>query len=105
MPDPVWYRSLYWRIALGFVAMLAALLVVQGLVFLWISGRMTDFFPNRSPAQLAATMASDLSSVLADRPETDVDAYVNAHYSGSSRGFVVVLEDGRVIANRRVPPP
>ena len=53
MPDPVWYRSLYWRIALGFVALLASLLVVQGLVFLWMTGRMTDLFPNRSPAQLA----------------------------------------------------
>ena len=23
MPDPIWYRSLYWRIGLGFVALLA----------------------------------------------------------------------------------
>jgi signal transduction histidine kinase len=105
MPDPVWYRSLYWRIALGFVALLATLLVVQGSVFLWMTGRMTDFFPNRSPAQLAATIATDLSSTLADHPETDVDAYVNGRYSGSSRGFVVALVDGRTIVNRRVPPP
>ena len=58
MPDPVWYRSLYWRIALGFVALLAALLVVQGLVFLWMTGRMADLFPNRTATQLAATLAS-----------------------------------------------
>ena len=35
----VWYRSLYWRIALGFVALLATLLAVQGTVFLWMTGR------------------------------------------------------------------
>jgi len=39
MPRPIWFRSLYWRIALGFVAMLAALLFVQGMLFLWLTGR------------------------------------------------------------------
>src|SRR5262245_18506873 len=105
MPDPVWYRSLYWRIAFGFVALLATLLVVQGVVFLWMTGRMTDLFPNRSPAQFAATLAADLSATLTDHPETNVDEYVNGRYSGSSRGFVVVLTDGSTIVSRRVPPP
>ena len=102
---PVWYRSLYWRIALGFVTLLATLLVVQGLVFLWISGRMADMFPNRSPAQLAATLAADLSAALADQPGTDIDTYVKGRYSSSSRGFVVVLSDGRTVVSDRVPPP
>src|SRR5262245_37569915 len=106
MPEPVWYRSLYWRIALGFVALLATLLVMQIVIFLWITGRMTDFFPNRSPAQFAATLAADLSVTLTDQPGTDVDAYVNeGRYSGSSRGFVVVLTDGQTILSKRVPPP
>ena len=65
MADLVWYRSLYWRIALGFVALLATLLVLQVLVFLWISGRMDDLFPNRTPAQFAGTIATDLSAALA----------------------------------------
>ena len=65
MADLVWYRSLYWRIALGFVALLATLLVLQVLVFLWISGRMDDLFPNRTPAQFAGTIATDLSAELA----------------------------------------
>ncbi len=58
MPELVWYRSLYWRIAFGFVALLATLLVVQGLVFLWMTGRMTDL-PTRTPAQFASSMAGD----------------------------------------------
>jgi len=105
MPDPVWYRSLYWRIALGFVALLATLLVVQGFVFLWMTGRMTDIFPNRSPAQFAASVASDLSVSLVDQPELDVATYVNDRYAGSLRGFVVALRDGRTVVSGRVPPP
>ena len=29
MPERVWYRSLYWRIALGYIALLAVVLVLQ----------------------------------------------------------------------------
>ena len=34
-PGRRWYRSLYWRIALGFVAFLAATLMAQGAFFLF----------------------------------------------------------------------
>lgn len=105
MPDPVWYRSLYWRIALGFVALLATLLVTQGLFFLWITGRMTDFFPNRSPAQFAATMAADVAVTIGEHPETDLDSYINGRYSSAPRGYVVALNDGRLVVSKRVPPP
>ena len=33
----VWYRSLYWRIALGFVATVALVLVLQAALFLWLA--------------------------------------------------------------------
>ncbi len=68
MPELVWYRSLYWRIALGFVALLATLLAVQGIVFLWITGRAADLLPGRSPAEYAQTIAADLAVVLRDQP-------------------------------------
>ena len=105
MPEPVWYRSLYWRIALGFVALLATLLVVQGFVFLWMTGRMTDVFPSRSSAQLAATIAGDLSTALAEQPDLDVDAYVTSRFANSHRGYVVALASGAVVISPRVPPP
>ena len=105
MPDPVWYRSLYWRIALGFVALLASLLVIQGTFFLWITGRMTDLFPNRSPAQFAATLAADVGMTISERPETELDSYINERYSSAPRGFVVALNDGRLVVSKRVPPP
>ena len=30
-----WYRSLYWRVAFGVIAFLAAMLVVQAVLFVW----------------------------------------------------------------------
>ena len=105
MPELIWYRSLYWRIAFGFVALLATLLVAQGLVFLWMTGSMTDLFPTRSPAQFAASMATDLGAAVAENPAVDLRAYVTEHYSRSFRSFVVALQDGTVIQSERVPPP
>lgn len=105
MPDVVWYRSLYWRIAIGFVALLAALLAAQGLVFLWMTGRMDDIFPSRTPAQFASSIASDVGAVSTDRPGLDLRAYLREAYSSPYRGYVVVLADGRVVESERVPPP
>ena len=42
MPDPVWFRSLYWRIAIGFIAMLAVVLSLQAGLFLWLTGRFAE---------------------------------------------------------------
>lgn len=105
MPEVAWYRSLYWRIASGFVALLATLLVVQGLVFLWMTGRMADVFPTRSPAQFASALASDVGAVLAAQPTVDLRTYVNDTYPSSYRSYVVVLADGRTVVSARVPPP
>jgi len=105
MPELVWYRSLYWRIALGFVAMLAVLLAVQGLVFLYLTGRTTEFFPGRTPAEYAQTIAADLAVALADRPDLDLDSYLNERYSSPYRPFVVVTRDNRVVSSQRVAPP
>src|SRR3989304_73387 len=80
---PVWYRSLYWRIALGFVALLAVLLTIQGLVFLWLTGRVASAWPGRSASELADSMAVDLSRELTARADTDISDYVNARYQST----------------------
>ena len=72
MSDPIWYRSLYFRIAFGFVALLATLLVLQGAVFLWMSGRMPELLFSRSAAQLADAIAGDVAEMLADPSVTDL---------------------------------
>ena len=105
MPEIAWYRSLYWRIALGFVALLATLLAVQGVVFLWITGRASELLPGRSPAEYAQTIADDLVVVLRDQPMIDLDSYLNAKYTTKYRPFVVVTRDGRRVTSRAVMPP
>ena len=105
MPQIAWYRSLYWRIALGFVALLATLLAVQGVVFLWITGRASDLLPGRSPAEYAQTIAADLAGVLRDQPAIDLDSYLNGRYTTKYRPFIVVTRDGRTITSRAVMPP
>jgi signal transduction histidine kinase len=105
MPDVVWYRSLYWRIALGFVALVATLLAVQGVVFLWVTGRMSEFLPGRSPAEYSQAIAADLAASLAEKPDLDLDAYLNDRYPGTYRPFVVVTRDNRTVVSRRISPP
>ncbi len=105
MAEIVWYRSLYWRIALGFVALLATLLAVQGLVFLWMTGRTEALLPGRSPAEFANTIAADLSSALTENPALDIDAYLNERYRRSYRAFAVVAEGHPPSESRHVPPP
>ena len=60
MPERVWYKSLYWRIALGYVALLAVLLLVQTGLSLWVMDRMWGG-SSRTPEQLAELVAQDLS--------------------------------------------
>ena len=105
MPEIVWYRSFYWRIALGFVALLAVLLAVQGALFLWLTGRATELLPGRSPEEYAQTIAADLATHLAERPDLDVDAHLHERYRTSYRAFAVAMRDGTIVTSRRVPPP
>ncbi|HSC26117.1 MAG TPA: HAMP domain-containing sensor histidine kinase [Vicinamibacterales bacterium] len=105
MSDPVWYRSLYWRIAFGFVALLAVLLLVQALLFLWLTDRIVGP-SSRTPAQLAAHVATDLSNALKSNPALEIETYLRERYGHIYQPFVVVMHDGRSASNRpgRMPP-
>ena len=48
-----WHRSLYWRIAIGFVLFLAAMLVVQAVLFTWVISRSGETVPGQSPGRFA----------------------------------------------------
>ena len=73
---PVWYRSLYWRVGLGFVAFLAALLVAQALVFVWLASRTAGAFPAASNARLAELVASDIRDQIEDDPAADLGGHI-----------------------------
>jgi signal transduction histidine kinase len=99
MGELVWYKSLYWRIAFGFVATLAALLLAQGGVLLWLTDRVVGS-SWRTPEQLVASVASDVSAALTENQSLDLDAYVRDHFHQVYRPFLVIMRDGRMTSNR-----
>ena len=99
MSDPVWYRSLYWKIAFGFIAMLAVLLLSQVLLFLWLTDRIFAATP-RTPAQLATMVAEEVGSEIQQRPDVDLEAFVRDRFSHVYQPFVVVLTNGQRASNR-----
>src|SRR5438093_197787 len=104
-PRPLWYRSLYWRVGIGFVAFLALVLVAQALLFVWLTGRAAGAFPAASNERLASLVASDIRDELEEDPAVDLGAHIKTEYERVLQPFVVVMTDGRVFANREVVPP
>lgn len=104
MPEQVWYRSLYWRIGLGFIACAAGLLIAQTLFFLWLTNPGAGALPAGAPQRLAALVASDLSTSLDADPALDIGRYVEEQFGHVTRPLVIVLRDGRVIVTRRFSP-
>lgn len=102
-----WYRSLYWRIAVGIVAFLGVMLVVQAMLFVWAVSRYGRTLPGQSPGRLGQTVAMDLSSLLEREPQTDLAQYLQEQYSEDTHPFFVAMADGRVIAsgNQSIPEP
>jgi signal transduction histidine kinase len=100
MPDRVWYKSLYWRIALGYVALLAVLMLVQTGLSLWVMDRMWGG-SSRTPAELAEIVAQDLSGQLAQSPQLDVEQHLRTQYGSGYQPFIVMLRgDTRTLSNR-----
>jgi two-component system OmpR family sensor kinase len=100
---PRWYRSLYWRIGLGFVLTLAAMMAVQALVVVWLLGRGAEA-PGPPPPAFARIVASDMSQALAVNPQLDLENHVRDEYQRRLYPFFLVLRDGRVIASDGTPP-
>jgi signal transduction histidine kinase len=96
---PLWYRSLYWRIALGLFAFLALMLTAQGALFLWMTDRIAGSMPARSPRRLAALVASDVSAAINANPGLDLRTYLPEQYGETLQTFVVVMRDGRTFSN------
>src|SRR5262245_47111673 len=96
---PLWYRSLYWRIALGLFAFLALMLTAQGALFLWMSDRIAGSMPARSPRRFAALVASDVSTALTGNTNLDLQRYLPEQYGETLQTFVIVMRDGRTFSN------
>ena len=88
-----WHHSLYSRIALGFVACLALLLVVQAMLFVWVIARSGRTVPNQPPERLAQAIAVDVSSAFERDPSLDLAAYLRREYANDAQPFFVLLEN------------
>ncbi len=100
-----WYRSLYWRLALGLIGFLALMLAAEGALFLWVTDRIAGSMPARSPLRLAVLVASDVAAAVDADPALDIQHYVNEQYNHVFQTFLVVMRDGRVVANHDDVPP
>ena len=103
---PLWYRSLYWRIALGFIVCVAVVLLAQAVLFLWLASRANPAL-TRSPQDLVAIAAVDLSSALEADGSLDIGRHVGREYGRAPHPLIVVMVDGSVHRSRaaNVPPP
>lgn len=105
MSERVWYRSLYWRIAFGFIALLAVLLLAQGVLFLWLTGRLDESPQGRTAQQTADFVARELSEALTADPATDLERFLRERVGNVHRPFVIQLRDGRRASNRPAALP
>ncbi len=100
-----WFRSLYWRIAVGFVACLAAMLVVQALLLIFVASRSGPTLPGVPPDRFARAVAQDLAQLFERDTEVDVQAFLREQYGREAHPVFVVLADGREFNNGGGPPP
>jgi signal transduction histidine kinase len=94
MPKPAWYRSLYWRIGLGFIVFLALVVAVQAGALVWLTSRV-QYGP---PSPLATrVIADELSAALATNPTLDIAQFFRQQ--DERVPMVAVMRDGRVISS------
>ncbi len=100
MSERAWYRSIYWRIAIGFILFLAVMLIVQGGLFLWVVARNEGALPSHSLIEFANVIASDVGNEMEQDPHANIGQYVRDHYSQMSRAVFVMMSDGRFFGTR-----
>jgi two-component system OmpR family sensor kinase len=99
--NPVrWYRSFYWRIGFSFLVFVIAVLIAQSAMFTYMMRRPP--FTGRSPNNIAAIIAADLGSTLAQDRSLDLDEYLHREYGRLPPAYVV-MKDGRVASNGSQP--
>lgn len=99
-----WYRSLYWRIAFGFIAFLAVTLVAQVGLFVWLTAQREEALPARLLSDLATLVGDELGAAMERTPGADLAALATERFSELERPAALVLPDGRVVADGAPPP-
>lgn len=101
-----WFRSLYWRIALGFFVLLAVMLTVQAASFVWLAVETEQGQPERVGQDFAELVASEFQSALERDPSLDLRQHAASRLAGFHRPAFVAFPDGTVIGppGEDVPP-
>jgi signal transduction histidine kinase len=101
MAKTVWYRSLYWKIGVGFVLFLALIAVVQAGALVWLTSRVEYGPPSPSTTRV---VADELSRELTTNPTLDLAEFFRQRYE-ERVPMVAVMLDGRVVSSNGVAPP
>jgi signal transduction histidine kinase len=99
-----WWNSLYWRVGVGFVVFVGALLLVQSAIFIYWVDRPGQAGPRQGQLRRVLTAASDLGRAFDSGAPVDVEAVLRRH---TDRGgpLYAVLADGTPVAAGGGPVP
>ena len=89
-----WHRSVYGRIALGYILLIAIELAVQGAVFLWLVEHQA---PSSTP-DLTQALATQLAHALQGAPDANLDEEVSR--LRRAEHVFAIMNDGRVSGAR-----
>ncbi len=101
-PMPKWYHSLYWRIAIGFVLFLAAMLALQAGALVYLIAGM-EVAPGPPPPEITRLIARDLSGALTANPKLDIAQFFRQEYEGQIP-LAAIMKDGRVVTTSGPKP-
>src|SRR4029079_6064936 len=99
MSRTAWYRSLYWRTALGAFACLTGLLLAQAALFLWLAGPSDRPCLDASPPRVLRLVALDMTTALEADPTIDPGAYLRDQFQRLPWHIFVVAPEAKVTRN------
>jgi two-component system, OmpR family, sensor kinase len=105
MSERTWHRSLYWRLAMGIIALLLLMLLLQAGAFVLLISRAPVEQPARLLQRVAITTAFDLERELAREPGLDLRGFLAERFPTSPPSVALVLRDGRTVSAARDPVP
>lgn len=100
-----WYRSLYSRIAAGFVLFLGATLAIQAALFVWIVIRGEGEVSSRALEGYASLVANDAAAEIAANRTATLGRHLTDRYGSLPRPTWLVFPDGSVVSGKWGPAP
>lgn len=85
---PIWERSLYWRIVLGFGACITGVLAVQTAAVLVLLNSIPD---GQRLNEFTRAVAADLRAALKAEPGLDVQRYVDSRYPRPLASLYIIM--------------